>query len=92
MNSNAETVDVTMETRGQKRAGSPEIYDEDPRKSGRGADTLAFTGHWNADVAEIYSKPRVVPVAERMGLSGGSSMDIQTNNELVDRGTSTDQR
>ena len=30
-------------------------------------------------MAEIYRKPRVVPVAEKMGLSGGSSMDIQTN-------------
>ena len=82
MDSNAETGDVAMETRGQKRAGSPEIYDEDPRKSGRGTDTLAFTAHWEADVAEKYSKPRVVPMAERMGLRGGSSMDIQTHDEF----------
>ena len=71
-----------METRGQKRPGSPEIYDEDPRKSGRGADTWALMGHCEADVAEICSKPRVVPVAERMGLRGGSSMDIPTNDEF----------
>ena len=28
------------------------------------------------DVSEIYSPPRVVPVAEKMGLKGGDSMDI----------------
>ena len=30
------------------------------------------------DVAEIYSPPRVVPVAKKAGLIGGSSLDLTT--------------
>ena len=33
-----------------------------------------------ADVSEIYSPPRVVHIAERVGMVGGSSMDITTKN------------
>ena len=27
------------------------------------------------DVAEVYSPPKIVPVAERLGLKGGTSFD-----------------
>ena len=35
----------------------------------------------NVDIAEVYSPPRVVPVARQMGLIGGSSLDITTTDD-----------
>ena len=40
-------------------------------------DEVRETGG-NPDVTEVYSPPRVIPIAEEMGLKGGSSMDLLT--------------
>eukprot|EP00973_Karenia_brevis_P058706 8176503-Karenia_brevis.AAC.1 len=57
--------DMQIETRGQKRSGDEEIFEEDPRREGANAEVLTMTGRWGVDVTEVYSQPRVVPVAEK---------------------------
>ena len=46
------------------------------------ADMGTFVGNWEVAISEVYSRPRVVPVAEQIGFKGGSSMDLVTQDEF----------
>ena len=59
--------------------GTTVSYDTDLQGD---ADMGTFVGNWEVAISEVYSRPRVVPVAEQMGFKGGSSMDIVTQDEL----------
>ena len=45
-------------------------------------DLGVFVGNWEVAVGEVYSRPRVLPFAERMGFRGISSMDLTMKDEF----------
>ena len=67
------------EERGEKRPGEEQADTEGPEAKSRNTRLL---GHWEADISEVYSPPRIAEVGEEQGLKAGSSMDITTKDEF----------
>ena len=57
-----------------------EETEEEDQSMGAGTESTAPQLS-KVDVSEVYSPPRIVPVAESMGLIGGTSFDLTVVDE-----------
>ena len=71
----ARTADEEVTDRAELLAKIPSDVEDEGRKEDKIIFAMPING---VDVSEVFSPPRVVTMAVRMGLIGGSSMDLKT--------------